>query len=159
MRKIIQHFRLLVIVIAVAIVLFLQWRSHVVINIYRDAMYYQWAQGIERHEMTLRERIARKLTEPFVDYDSTINQFVSYEMDEDGFMQWLKRNADEYPLIGAGFVWRRGVDTLAVEPLSEGLDLNTGKLLDRYIDVKFRPEYNPRFGAALFGFVEAGDQS
>jgi hypothetical protein len=142
MFKFMQHFRLLVIVIAVAIVLFLQWRSHVVINIYRDAMYYQWAQGIERHEMTLRERVVRELGEPFDGYDSTISQFVSYDMDVDGFLRWLEQQAAEYPLIGAGFVWQRGVDTLAVVPLSMELDANMRGVLDRYLDVKFYPEYN-----------------
>lgn len=142
MFKFVQHFRLLVIVFAVAIVLFLQWRSHVVINIYRDAMYYQWARGIERREMTLRERVVRELGEPFEGYDSTISQFVSFDMDMEGFVRWLEKQAAEYPLIGAGFVWRRGVDTLAVVPLSMQLDTNTRMLLDRYLDVKFYPEYN-----------------
>ena len=142
MRKIFKHFRLLIIVIAVAVVVFLQWRSHVVINFYRDALYYQWAQGIERHEATLRTRVERKLAEPFVVYDSTISQFVSYDMDVEGFRQWLKQNAADCPLIGAGFVWRRGADTLAVLPLSEDIDSNTEHLLDHYIDTKFHPEYN-----------------
>ncbi len=142
MRKIIQHFRLLVIVIAVAIVLFLQWRSHVVINIYRDALYSQWAQGIEQHEMTIKMRIERKLAEPFVVYDSTIDQFVSFDMDVDGFRRWLAHDAVTDPLIGAGFVWRRGADTLMVLPLSEDLNSNTTHLLDGYLDTKFHPEYN-----------------
>jgi signal transduction histidine kinase len=142
MRFFLEHFRLPIILVAVLAVLFLQWRSLMVGSFWREELYREWTWGIARHELFLCKRVMEKLEEPFQAIDEAVNQFVTPDMDHKGFQRWLEETAPGLPLVGAGFIWRRGSDFLTVVPLTKGVSHLTRRTLKAYIDTKFEPGYN-----------------
>jgi signal transduction histidine kinase len=143
MWKFARPLRLLIVLFAVFIIVFMHWRSHMVARFFREALYRTWAQGIEWHEMTLRQISEHTLDKPFMKYDEEVNRFVKPEMDVDGFLRWLKKDTIHDSLIGAGIVWRCDTDTLVV--VSQSLQVNSSivRNLHKYMDLVYKPQYYP----------------
>ena len=140
MRNLARPFRLLLILFVIFIIVYLYWGSTNGAIFWRRSAIRTWVHQVETREMGLREIIERKLSKPIAQYQEDMNRFVTAEMDVNGFTQWLRKAVTD-PLVGAGFVWYRGTDTLAIVPLSVEIDSTTIQMLHYYLDAKYRSEY------------------
>ena len=155
MWKFARPLRLLIILLAILIIIFMHWRSHTVALFWREATYRTWAQKIEFYEMKLRVMMEHRLDEPFSRRDGKIDEFVKPVMDVQGFVNWLHKEASGDSLIGAGIVWRRNEDTLMVVPLSLQVHESVLQELHRYMDVSFAPENYPNMPDSVGSYLDS----
>jgi len=85
--------------------------------------------------------VISRLKEPFVPISKKAKEFVNFDMDESGFVDWIEKEAANDSLIGAGFIWHRGSDNLTVFPLTLEIYPDTKRLIKHYIDTDFNIEY------------------
>jgi signal transduction histidine kinase len=155
MRKFTRHFRLLAILFAILIIVYMHWRSHVVALYWREATYRTWAKDIELNEMKRRIMIEHILDKPFVQRDDKIDEFVKPEMDAMGFLNWLRKEARDDSLIGTGVVWWRDVDSLEVVPLSLQKEPAVQEDLHQYMDLTYAPQNYPNMPDSLRSYLDS----
>ncbi len=140
MSKIFRHFRLIAIATCVLAVLFLQLRSSYLVEFWKQAHYDQWKYNFRHTEHLISNLVRNKLYEPFFPVHNSVNVFVGSDTDVDGFHNWLLTRASEDSLIGAGFIWKRDIDSLIVIPLTTYLDSETKRNLKLFIDADNDPD-------------------
>ncbi|MDP8239109.1 MAG: HAMP domain-containing sensor histidine kinase [Candidatus Hatepunaea meridiana] len=133
MFRFFKYFRFTLVLTAMIGLVVLQSGNTFVINILREGLYAERAVGIASHEGFINNLVRRKLSEPISSVSAEIKQFVKQDMDKSGFIRYLKRDACN-PLISAGFIWHRDVDSLIVIPVASDIDPVTRQRLCNYLD-------------------------
>ena len=99
----IRNLRLLAVIAATVILLLMLFARRSGDWLLGYGLIDEWHRGTVSHEAFLTYLVKRKLHEPIAPLDSAIKQFVKPEMDETGFVKWMKEVAPKQPLVGAGF--------------------------------------------------------
>jgi len=135
-----KHLRLLAIIVAMAGLIFLQFRASFMIRFWHDAWYREWKWDTLTDELNLILSLKSELDESFIPVDRAIASFIDDETGVQGFAEWLKHDAKQYPLVGAGFIWQKGSDSLQVIPLSMKLEDSTRQQIYPYLESNYSPE-------------------
>jgi len=153
----IRNLRLLAVIAATVILLLMLFARRSGDWLLGYGLIDEWHRGTVSHEAFLTYLVKRKLHEPIAPLDSAIKQFVKPEMDETGFVKWMKEVAPKQPLVGAGFVWHRGVDSLTIYPNTTGLDTTSQRLLLLHINTDYDLELNtpPQRPTWVLGYLDS----
>jgi signal transduction histidine kinase len=141
MNRKLKHFRLALILLAIVLVLFQQWRLNLLSNIYKSNYSKELNWNILETELTFRKQVLRILDKPFMEIDKDISSQFSKNVDLNGFERWFKKYADDKPLIGGGFIWSRNDDGWVIIPISMNIDSSLISLLGQYLNIKYDHRY------------------
>lgn len=144
MSRILKHFRLALILLAIVLVLFQQWRLSLLSDVYKSNYLKELNWHILEREMTFKDRVLRFLDKPFIEIDKDISSQLSKDMEWNGFVRWFKRYAVDKPLISGGFIWNRDDADRVIVPVSVNIDSSQISLLGRYLETKFDRKYEDR---------------
>ena len=136
-----RSLRLLLILLAILVIVFLQLRSRAITEFWRFNYFKDREMLIVHHELPLFREVKDKLFEPISPVVSRIAKVKSPEMNPEPFVNFLETEGSKDSLIGAGFIWERGKENLHVIPLTMDIDSHTLQTLKHYIDAEYNVDY------------------
>jgi len=141
MNRKLKHFRLALVLLAIVLVLFQQWRLNLLSNVYKSNYSNELNWNILKTEMNFKNQVLRILDRPFMEIDKDISSQLSKDVDLNGFVSWFKKYAVDKPLIGGGFIWSRNDDDWVIIPISMNIDSLQISLFGQYLNTKYDRRY------------------
>ena len=144
MNRIFKHFRLALILLAIVLVLFQQWRLNLLSDVYKSCYSQELNWHILEREWTFRDQVLRFLDKPFAEIDKDISSQLSKGVEWDGFVRWFKNYVLDKPLISGGFIWNSAAEDRGIISVSMNIDSSKISNLVQYLETKFDRKYEER---------------
>ncbi|MBT3233915.1 MAG: HAMP domain-containing histidine kinase [Calditrichaeota bacterium] len=136
-----RSFRLFLILLAILVIVFLQLRSKAVAQFWRYNYFQDREMLILKHELPKLRDVKEILNRPILAISAKINKMKTPEMSPHTFVNYLHNEGSSDSLIGAGFIWERGGDSLSVIPIACEIDLPNRRTLKHLIDMEYNGKY------------------
>lgn len=140
MLRNIRYLRLLIILAALFMIVFVQFRNSFLNKLWSQGLIGEYSRGVYKHELFMTNYAKHELEKPFETISAEIKPYILKDMDESGFTNWAAGNAAQNPLIAAVLIWRRGSGLEAVTPTGRQIDEGVLQIIEEYLDTKFRLE-------------------
>lgn len=128
-------FRLALVTGAVLVVIYLFLSNLALIYGGKYFSYHAWSMMFVRYWLAIDPPIRYYFEEePFFEVDEKIDQFVKYDMDAEGFRNWIHDEAVNEPLVSSAFIWHKNIDTLEVLPVINSPSDSALAAIKEYLD-------------------------